>query len=159
MENRPIVQTLRNMQVNDVEKFPLRQLASIRIVVVVAISVIHINVPRGMFVSALLFLAYYRQGRYPNKPLVSCSLPISITDGDSGFQALNFSSLWLACLCCQQVRVYQRTCVNQFVARLGISSTSIVENYILQKTHSNFVQRMLYCYWHVVTIHNSLLLS
>lgn len=30
MENRPIVQTLRNMQVNDVEKFPLRQLASIR---------------------------------------------------------------------------------------------------------------------------------
>lgn len=30
MKNRPIVQTLRNMQVNDVEKFPLRQLASIR---------------------------------------------------------------------------------------------------------------------------------
>ncbi len=30
MENRPIVQTLRNMQVEDVEKFPLRQLASIR---------------------------------------------------------------------------------------------------------------------------------
>ncbi|MBQ2779782.1 MAG: hypothetical protein IJF46_08430 [Bacteroidaceae bacterium] len=30
MENRPIVQTLRNMQINDVEKFPLRQLASIR---------------------------------------------------------------------------------------------------------------------------------